>query len=116
MEIDDLMKCTLPSANRTLAPPGCRLLTFSNDPSSQPEEVVKLQQANEYWVELGGTTVLMSVKPPSFAAHSALSVVLVEPFTAQRVQGGLLAGIHVGEDHIIVPDVVESRWGSRLSR
>src|SRR3954453_5933327 len=82
MEIDDLRNRTLPSANRTLAPPGCMLLTFSKVPSSQPYAPEKAQQAKEYWVELGGTIVLIRLKPPSSAAHRApLSSSLRVPWT-----------------------------------
>ena len=38
----------------------------------------KLQQAKEYCVELGGTIVLIRVKPPSSAAHRCPLVVLVD--------------------------------------
>src|SRR5215469_7312100 len=72
MAIDDLRKCTLPSANRKLAPPGWLLVAFRYCPSEASKFGLlraTAHQANGHWVEVGGTTVLNMPKPPSSSAH-----------------------------------------------
>src|SRR5262249_16647910 len=70
MEIEDFTKCTLPSANRKLAPPGWLLLAFWYCPSAAVLcTVPSKHQVNVYWLEVGGTIVLNEAKPPTFSAH-----------------------------------------------
>ena len=70
IEIELLTKCTLPSANSTLQPPGWKLLAFSNWPSEILYPVLSVRQALKgYCVELGGAIVLNRVQPGSPAAQ-----------------------------------------------
>ena len=90
--IDDLMKCTLPSANRTLAPPGCRLLAFSNDPSSQPDEAGEVA-AGERILGGAGRHDRVDQREAAVVRRPALPlVVFVGPFTRPGRGSGRPAG------------------------
>src|SRR5262245_22783977 len=64
------MKCTLPSANRKLHPPGWLLVEAWYCPSDAFEfDRPKSHQLTGYWIELGGMIVLNRLKAPMSSAQ-----------------------------------------------